>query len=180
MNEIWKPIKGFEDKYEVSNYGRVKSLNRTTVDCNGNVRYYKGRLLKLKPNKVRGYTAVRLYKNGKVNHIEVHRLVGIHFIPNPDNLPVINHLNTIRHNNHVDNLEWCSYGENIKHKGAFRKGREKMKKKVFQYSLDGDFIRTWNSATDIENSENEFKRSGVCHVCNGTKPTYKGFVWSYE
>jgi len=180
MEEIWKSINGFEGKYEVSNCGRVKSLDRTTVDSNGNIRNYNGKLLKLKPNKVRGYTAVRLYKDGKANHIEVHRLVGLHFIPNPDNLPVINHKNTIRHDNHVDNLEWCSYIDNIKHKGSFRKGREKMKKKVFQYSLDGNFLRTWNSATDIENSDNDFKRSGVCHVCNFTKASYKGYIWRYD
>ncbi len=178
-NEIWKPIKGYENRYLISNYGRVISLARTFRAKDGFVRRYPERILKPSPNKTRGYIAVRLYDGeGSYLHKEIHVLVALHFLDNPNNFPVVNHLDLIRHNNKVENLEWCTYAHNLHYKGAFRKGREKMKKKVYQFTMDGDFIKAWPSATDA--TIEGFNRSGICNACNGHRPHYKGFVWRYH
>ena len=106
MEEIWKDIKGYEGLYKVSNLGRVKSVHfnhskKVTEKI-------------LKPIKDRdGYVDAFLYKNGKVKHFKMHRLVAEAFIPNPNNLPQINHIDENVNNNRVDNLEWCTVGYNI-------------------------------------------------------------------
>ena len=108
--EIWRPIKDYEGLYEVSSLGNVRSVDRYVM--NGN-RY---RLLKGKPIKVfpdsKGYLRVRLCKNNKAKNYSVHRLVANAFIPNPNNLPCIDHINTIRDDNRVENLRWCTQKEN--------------------------------------------------------------------
>ena len=106
MNEIWKPVVGYEGLYEVSNLGRVKSLSR--IDSRGHK--IKERILSIKPDKD-GYSRVYLYKNGKRETKKVHRLVAIVFIPNPNNLPVVTHkIDDFEHrsDNRVENLEWCT------------------------------------------------------------------------
>jgi hypothetical protein len=128
--EKWKSVNDSQERYEISNMGRLKSLARTVHAKDGSIRHYPERILEPKPNKARGYVAVRLYDaQGNYKHIEIHRLVALHFLENPEGLPLVNHIDTIRYNNHVSNLEWCSFSHNLLHKGAHRKGREKMKKK---------------------------------------------------
>ena len=100
QEEIWKPIEGFEN-YMVSSLGRVKSMNYNHTGKEGiiSIKYnFKHR---------QNYPCVRLCKNGKVTYLKIHRLVGKAFIPNPDNLPMINHIDEDRTNNSVSNLEWC-------------------------------------------------------------------------
>jgi hypothetical protein len=110
MEEIWKPIKGFEGKYEISNYGEVKSLPR-----NGTV---------LKPRLMLGFIDSSGYHqvlllSGKI-HKKIHRLVAEAFIPNPHNKPCVNHIDRIKTNNNVANLEWVTYKENVLH--TFKSG----------------------------------------------------------
>jgi len=109
MKEIWKDIKGYEGHYRVSTEGRVRSLKRK--DNTG--RNFKGRVLKLIFRC--GYFGVGLCKNGKVKTFYVHRLVAISFISNSDNKSCINHKNGIKTDNRIENLEWCSQKENVKH-----------------------------------------------------------------
>lgn len=112
VNEIWKQIKGFE-KYEISNYGRVRSnLNR----------YHntKGSFI-MKPSiDKKGYARVQLSEPTRTRML-VHRLVAQHFIPNPNNYDIVNHLDNNPSNNYVDNLEWTTYSGNLKH--AQKQGR---------------------------------------------------------
>ena len=108
MIEEWRPIKGYEGLYEVSNTGRVRSLDR--YDSNNH--FLKGRILKLYTRKG-GYLFVQLHLNGKGKNYLVHRLVAIAFIPNPDNLPEVNHLDEDKTNNRVENLEFCDRKYNI-------------------------------------------------------------------
>lgn len=110
--EIWKEIKGFEGYYEVSDLGRVRRLDRYDYGC-GYARFYKGRILKNLTYKTTGYLHVQLCKSGTIVNKSVHRLVAEAFIPNPDNLPQVNHKDEDKSNNCVDNLEWCDVTYNM-------------------------------------------------------------------
>lgn len=106
--EIWKDIIGYEGLYQVSSLGRVRSLDRyDSRNC-----FWEGRILKLYTRKG-GYLFVQLHLNGKGKNYLVHRLVAIAFIPNPDNLPEVNHLDEDKTNNRVENLEFCDRKYNI-------------------------------------------------------------------
>ena len=115
MNEEWRPIEGYEGLYEVSNLGRVRSLDMYVKSRYGNYRLHKGKVLS--PTKDRyGYLTVTLNCNGKSKTIKIHRLVAQAFLPNPDNLPQVNHRDENPSNDNVDNLEWCNakYNSNYK------------------------------------------------------------------
>ena len=107
MEEIWRPVKEYEGYYEVSNLGRVRSIDRVVVDKNGRQQFKKGTILKYRPDR-QGYIVVALSINRHYTHKCVHTLVADAFIPNPDNLPQVNHKDEVKSNNYVDNLEWCS------------------------------------------------------------------------
>lgn len=118
MEEIWKEIEGYEGEYEVSNLGNVRSLNYR--------RSGKLKLLKQYTDK-KGYEYVRLSKNGKGKIYKVHRLVAMAFIPNPDNLPIVNHIDECKNNNMVSNLEWCTVAYNNTYGTARKRASEKMR-----------------------------------------------------
>lgn len=184
MVEIWKPVVGYEGLYEVSNTGEVRSL----------FRYKK----LLKPTVARnGYCAVELFKNKKRKHILVHRLVALAFIPNPDNLPMVNHKDETRDNNCVENLEWCTakynmnfgtlqrrrcshtdYKKEIYAENA-RKNGKKVCKPVSQFTKSGDFLHSYESGKEAH------RKTGVSHshileCCAGKVKTAGGYVWKYE
>lgn len=119
INEIWKPVKHYEGFYEVSNYGRVKSIERDVFMYDGTKsRHVKEHFVPHHDNG-KGYLYVILYKNNVSKREYVHRIVAMAFIPNPDNLPQVNHKDEDKQNNYVDNLEWCTckynnnYGNHI-------------------------------------------------------------------
>ena len=130
MNEVWKDIQGYEGHYKISNLGRVKSLCRKRNE--NSIAVIKERILKTTPNSI-GYPRVVLSLNGEYISYRVHRLVAIAFIPNPENKPQVNHINGIKADNRLENLEWCSNGENQIH--AYSIGLQK--------SMKGD--KHWNS-----------------------------------
>lgn len=111
MKEIWKPIKGYEGIYEISNFGKVKSI-RYFNHVNNKI-YSREKMLKLSLNE-KGYFRVGLYKSGKEIKFKVHRLVAENFIPNPNKYNEVNHIDGNKQNNCVDNLEWCTHSHNIK------------------------------------------------------------------
>lgn len=112
--EVWKDIQGYEGLYQVSNFGRVKSLGRYKKSPLLKSGYFwaSEKFLKLS-KRVDGYLNVRLSKNGKCKNFKVHRLVAIAFIPNSKNLPQIDHIDADKTNNNVNNLRWCTCKENI-------------------------------------------------------------------
>ena len=142
-NEIWKDIKDYEGLYQVSNLGNIKSLefnNRTTNHQK------REKLLKSFCNKL-GYQRVVLYKNKVKKQLLVHRIVAEAFIPNPNNLPQVNHKDGVRNNNAIDNLEWCNHKYNCNY-GNFGKkvslGMRKKKLTQQQYELLKEVLKNEN------------------------------------
>ena len=121
MNEEWKPIKNHENEYEISNLGRVRSLDRYIKSANSKtgLQFKKGQILKQKLNKVNGYMMIILWKDNKQKGYNIHRLVAEHFLPIKEGKNTVNHIDGDKTNNRVDNLEWVSYGENLAH--AYKK-----------------------------------------------------------
>ena len=112
MQEVWKDIPGYEGIYQISTSGQIKSSDRPV--WHGTFMYTRKGTIR-KPFDARGYKALNLSKDGKKTFFTVHRLVALTFIPNPDNLPEINHKDGNKLNNHVDNLEWCTPSQNTQH-----------------------------------------------------------------
>lgn len=175
--EYWKPVVGYEGLYEVSNYGRIKSFDTYRKGNNGSIRCCKGRILKLRTDKY-GYFKVVLYKNNKPKTFTVHRLVAEAFLPNPDNLPCVNHKDECKTNNNVNNLEWCNIKYNINFGTRNEKVSKKLSKPVLQYTLDGQFVREWPST--MECGRNGFNHSAVAACCRGELKKYKDFIWKYK
>lgn len=131
QQEIWKDIVGYEGIYQVSNLGRVKSLERIVIDKKGSKKIVS-EAIKSQHDNGNGYMFVGLWKDNKSYNIYVHRLVAIAFIPNPEFKETVNHKDFNRSNNNIDNLEWATYSEQEKHKrinhgnGWTEKSKEKM------------------------------------------------------
>lgn len=164
--EYWKPVVGYEGLYEVSNFGRVKSI-----------RFGKERILKPGTDK-RGYLLVGLCKNNKQKTHKVHRLVMEAFIPNTDNLPCVNHKDEDKTNNNVENLEWCSYTYNNNYGTRNERRSKKISKPILQYTLDGVFVKEWDSIREC--GRNGFNSAQICNCCNGKRKQHKGFIWRYK
>lgn len=163
-NEIWKPCPDFEEKYLISNYGRIKSIgNYNTCKTNGLLNLYKkkGR---------NGYIQVRLFDNNRVKTVEVHSLVAKAFVPNPYNLPMVNHKDEDKANNYYENLEWCDNKYNIRYSRA---------KAIDVYTKDGVFVETINVLSDVAAKYNMPTRN-VSRCCKMHYNTRSGFTFRYH
>jgi len=186
QKEIWKPIKGYEGYYEISNRGRVKSLERDI--WNGH-NYYKSKEIIMKPApNSDGYPQIPLCMNGKSTSIAIHRLVAIAFIPNPNNLPMVNHKDGDKTNNLPYNLEWCTNRDNIihgfrilgrrpSHLGKFGYDNH-LSKEVIQLDLNGNEINRFGSTREVER-ETGFQHSNISACCIGKRHTSYGYRWKY-
>ena len=188
--ETWKDIRGYEGYYQVSNKGRIRSLNRTIVDSRGIKFNKKGKLLSTHKGE-NGYVYVSLKKNNKTRTFTVHRLVAIYFVPNLLNLPIVNHKDEDKENNKAENLEWCTYEYNNSYGTKIARGMENrdnsyiaarnkkvLSKKVFQYDFDDNLIKIWASTRECQ--RNGFSQSCVAACCRGEYKQHKGYKWSYE
>lgn len=175
--EYWRPVVGYEGLYEVSNLGRIKSFDTYRKGPNGSIRICKGRILKPWTTK-NGYLLVNLYKNGKKKKFYVHRLVAEAFLPNPDNLPEVNHKDENKLNNNVENLEFCDCKYNINYGTAIERSSKKRSKPILQYTLEGQFIREWKSIREC--GRNGYDQGHVAACCRGKQKTHKGYIWKYK
>lgn len=178
-NEIWRPVKGFEGLYEVSNYGRVKALYREWI-TGKNTRRYKQEHIMVHFDLGRGYVATNLTKNGKQKLTYIHRIVATSFLPIEEGKIEVNHIDGVKSNNCLNNLEWCTPGENQKH--AYRTGLKKKPfkpvKPVIQLTISGDVVKRWRSLKELHSSG--FDRSAVIRVAKGRQKTSYGFKWMYD
>lgn len=163
MDEIWRDIEGYEGLYQISNKGHVKSL------YNGSERILKPR------DNGRGYLRVHLTKENTSKHIRVHRLVARAFIPNPDNLPEVNHKDENKKNNCVENLEWMRHIDNCNYGNR----NEKISRKILQYSKSGEFIREWQSAAEVERELN-INHSNIAACCKCKRNFAGDYRWRYK
>lgn len=167
MEEIWKDVKGYEGLYQVSDLGNVRSLNF-------NRKGYVQNLLLQKNNN--GYLTVMLTLHGKQKRLSVHRLVAEAFIPNPCDLPCVNHLDESFTNNRASNLEWCTQAYNLEY--GTRRAREiASKMKAVEQLKNGAVVKRWTGATEAESAG--FSRQCIYYCCNGKQSQHKGYEWRY-
>lgn len=176
--EIWKDIPDYP-KYQVSNMGNVRSLDYM----------HTGEIKNLCFDVVKGYSTVLLYNEKGRKTKKVHRLVAEAFIPNPDNLPQVNHKDENPGNNVASNLEWCdayynvNYGTSRERMSEKLRGKkrpdvaERFSQKVLQLTLDGALVHVWPSAQEA--SRNGFNQGHISECCRGERNKHKGFIWKH-
>lgn len=173
MVEFWKDIEGFEGYYQISSLGRIKSLERIVIRA-GKPMHIKSRILK--PYINGGYHQFLLRKNGKSFDAWAHREVAKAFIPNPNNLPCVNHKDENPSNNCVDNLEWCTSGYNLSYNNLAKRRAESKRLPILQYSKSGEFIREWSHAREAAEVLGINKRA-IYNCCQGRTRTSGGYIW---
>lgn len=196
--EVWKDIKEYEGLYQVSNLGRIKSLKRNTA---------REKIMKPRENRD-GYLSINLCKNGNVTTKKIHRLVAENFIPNPENKYSVNHINGLKKDNRIENLEWSTASEQAKHavktglwqwddnrkmklrntliergnnpqkNNSHTKGHSFGVVKVIQKDDDGNIIKIWDSMSDASRAIG-VPVSHIVRVCKGIRKHTRGYVWSY-
>lgn len=194
ITEIWKAIAGYEGRYEVSNMGRVRSLDQMVKHPTGSLKRWRGRVLKATVYST-GYPMVNLGSN-KIAR-SVHRLVAKAFIPNPENKPHVNHLNGIKLDARSTNLEWCTPSENEKHSyaslgkrpnlsGLGRRGAlHAQSKPVYQYTVVGRFVREHEGASEasrwlVANGLPKATQGRISVCARGESAWAYGYIWLYD
>lgn len=206
MAEIWKNLVGFESSYEVSSKGRIRSKERyvKSVRATCGKRLVNAQIIKqfIKNN---GYMSVLLQgKKGRVN-VLVHRAVAIAFLPNPDNLPVVDHIDTNKTNNEVSNLRWVTHSQNVLNPITRARMNEKIKRgndsylhshknhnvhskgathykaiAVVQLSKDGQFIKEFDTVSDAARAFGSNIATNISYCCNGKRVYAYGYRWMYK
>lgn len=183
LKEVWKDIKGYEGIYQVSNLGKVRSLDRIVTYSNGAKHKHLGSIINGYISH-KGYRRVELSKNGKTIKFSVHRLVAKTFLPNPKNLPQVNHKDEDKTNNRVDNLEWCTckynnnYGNRTKSSVQTYKHNSSIGKHVLRCDMNGNTIQEYRSTYEVEKLFGS-SHSYIKHCCDENKIAYE-YVWKWR
>ena len=169
INENWKAVVGYEGLYEVSDLGRVRSLNYNKT----------GVIQVLKPRASKdGYVRVKLSKEGKAKTLCVHRLVAQAFIPNPDGLPEVNHKDENPANNCVENLEYCDRSYNINYGTRNEKAAKALSIPVAQYTKSGILVQTYEGIKEAARRTG-INRGNIIECCKGKLKSCGSFIWKY-
>lgn len=168
MQVVWKPIPNYEGLYEVNNLGEIRTLY--------NYKKYKI----LTQNIKRGYYQIGLRKNKVRKWHQAHRLVAQAFIPNPYNLPQVNHKDENKLNNKVENLEWCTVSYNNTYGSRIERVTSKTGKPVYQFSLDGKLVKKHKSIASTAREVGLVSPGNIIACCKGRYETSAGYKWSYE
>lgn len=169
MKEIWKDIPEYEGLYQISNLCRIRSLYN----------YKRNGTNILVPKVKHNYYQIGLRKNGIRKWHQVHRLLAKAFIPNPNNYPVVNHINEDKLDNRIENLEWCSVSYNNCYGTRLQRVKEKVGKPVIQYDLEGNFINKYPSLMDTSRTL-KISASNISLCCKGKYKQAGGFIFKYE
>ena len=189
MSEVWKDIAGYEGYYQISNYGRVRSLDRQHKSVGNNMQNCPGKMLKLNKTE-KGYLTVNLSKDSKLKVSRVHRLVANAFIINPNNKPNIDHIDGNPSNNEVSNLQWCTQKENMNN--PIHSERRAIANKNRDYSKinkRGKYVVQIDASTEIEiaqfisakdaSRKTKSDQTGIINCCKGKQLTAGGYKWKY-
>lgn len=181
MNEVWKRIDNYPE-YEISTNGNVRSIDRILIDTMGRRYNKKGKLISLKcqTNKD-GYKQmmVHIWSNKKEHNLIVSRLVAQTFIPNPNNLPQVNHIDENSLNNNVDNLEWCTCKYNVNYNNLVERRSKNKCRKIDVYDKDLNFLETLSSGIDVSLKYN-VSRGMVSMCCNNKISFAKGYCFKFH
>lgn len=175
QNEVWVPICGYEEVYKISSFGNIKRVSKYGKNIDTLLSPYMNE---------KGYLKVGLSVNGKRKIFKVHRLVAYHFIENKEFLQEVNHKNSIKTDNNVHNLEWCTRKQNMIHASVNnlikkRIGKDnKGSRPVIQYSLSGEFIKKWDCLEEAKKGIG-VKSAHIGCVCKGKRKQAGGFKWEY-
>ncbi len=162
-NEKWKDIKGYYGRYQISTFGRVKSIVSNKI---------------MRPHKLGSYLNISLRdKDQKLHSHRIHRLVATHFIDNPNNEKNVDHIDHNKLNNHVSNLRWVSQSTNINHYNSIKK--KQFIRPILQFNMDGDLIREWININEL--CENKNYNKSMLYMClNGKYKSAYGYRWKYK
>lgn len=180
--EVWLPITGYEGLYEISNFGRVKSL------------ISKGAVMAPQLNST-GYERVFLRKEGIQKSVFVHVLVARAFTPNPDGKPIVDHIDGDKRNNAASNLRWCTQKENLNFELAKKNRTESHRaenspwfgktgrkhpssKAVAQYSASGEFLKSFGGLSEASRETN-IDIGNISNCCRGSRKTAGGYIWRF-
>lgn len=181
--EIWKDIVGYEGLYQVSNFGRVKSLKRKVYAGRGKMRWQYEKIMSDNKTNGNGYKIVSLVKDGKQKNKYIHRLVAEAFLENSNNYPCINHKDENRGNNNINNLEFCTYKYNNTYndthiKRGLNNRNNKYSKKILQLDDNDKIINIFPSISEAGRKLNvSFQAISDC--LNGKQKHSAGYKWKY-
>lgn len=186
--EKWADVKGFENLYQVSNFGNVRAKDKYVKYKNGRVSFYSGKPIKLTVNSA-GYYSFCAHDNYKVKCFRVHRLVAEAFVPKVDGKNCINHIDANKLNNHYSNLEWCTQEENVHHAINLGLNRESLKNNSSSIPVvkvdtnTGEDLERYPSINEAirANNLNRAAKSGIILCCKNrhNRKTAFGYSWRY-
>lgn len=166
IKEEWKDIKNYEGLYQISNLGRVKKINKSNI-------------IICKPSiDTSGYKQIVLTKNKKRKSYKIHRLIAQAFIPNPNNLPQINHKDENKLNNDVSNLEWCTLQYNCNYGSRNYRCTRHRQHKVQQYNKQNNLVREYLSLKEAEKIT-KIKYQQISSCCRNKQKSAGGYIWKY-
>lgn len=185
MEEIWKDIAGYEGYYQVSSLGDVKTTGRYRIK-RGYSHFYAEKILKKDLDNRSGYFMVTLYMEGVSRHVSIHRLVCSAFHENVENKPCVNHIDGIKTNNYPENLEWCTYSENLIHSfktglksptwlGKFGKDNP-TSKSVSMFTMENEFIRSFGSSLEAQR-ETGVNNNSIRQCIRGRYRHAGNYIW---